>query len=84
MCEVHQPSCSVTAAVDRCDGDPHRHGIDPPRTTSHMPSREVGALLDTAAEVPSGIVLSVDEIDNDRTDTFRPFIADKADRKSVV
>jgi hypothetical protein len=42
-----------------------------------MPSREVGALLDTAAEVPSGISLSVDEIDDDRTDTFRPFVADE-------
>ena len=42
-----------------------------------MPSREVGALLDTAAEVPSGIILSVDEIDDDRTDTFRPFVSDE-------
>jgi hypothetical protein len=74
MCEVHQPSCSVTTAVDSCDGDPPRHGVDPPGTTSHMPSREVGAFLDTAAEVPSGISLSIDEIDDDRTDTFRPFV----------
>jgi hypothetical protein len=35
MCEVLQPSCSVTTAVDRCDGDPPRKGIDPPRSTSH-------------------------------------------------
>jgi hypothetical protein len=28
-CEVHQPSCSVTAEGDRCDGDSPRHGIDP-------------------------------------------------------
>ena len=77
MCGVHQPSGSVTVAVDRCEGDLHRPGLDPHRTTSHMPSREVGALLDTAAEVPSGIILSVDEIDDDRTDTFRPFVSDK-------
>jgi hypothetical protein len=44
-----------------------------------LPSREVGALLDTAAEVPSGIVLSVDKIDDDRTDTFRPSVSDKAE-----
>jgi hypothetical protein len=72
MCEVHQPSCSVTAAVDRCGGDHPRHGIDPPRTTSHMPSRKVGALLDTAAEVPSGIILSVEEIDDDRLRSLLP------------
>jgi hypothetical protein len=42
-----------------------------------MPSRELGALLDTTAEVPSGIILSVDEIDDDRTDTFRPFVSDE-------
>jgi hypothetical protein len=36
-------------------------------------------LLDTAAEVPSGIVLSVDEIDDDRTDTFRPIVSDKVE-----
>ena len=77
MCGVHQPSGSVTVAVDRCEGDLHRPGLDPHRTTSHIPSREVGALLDTAAEVPSGIILSVDEIDDDRTDTFRPFVSDE-------
>jgi hypothetical protein len=79
MCEVHQPSCSVPAAIDRCEGYPPRPGLDPPRTTSPIPSREVGALLDTAAEEPSGIVLSVDEIDDDRTGTFRPFVSDKAE-----
>jgi hypothetical protein len=79
MCEVHQPSCSVPAAVDRCEGDPPRPGLDPTRTTSPISSREVGALLDTVAEVPSGIVLFVDEIDDDRTDTFRPFVSDKAE-----
>jgi hypothetical protein len=31
-------------------------------------------LLDTSAEVPSGIILSVDEIDDDSTDIFRPFV----------
>jgi hypothetical protein len=36
-------------------------------------------LLDTAAETPGGIVLSVDEIDDDRTDTFRPFVSYKAE-----
>jgi hypothetical protein len=72
MCQVHQPSGSVAAAVDRCEGDLHRSGLDPHRTTSYMPSREVGALLDTAAEVPIGIILSDDE-----TDTFRPFVSDK-------
>jgi hypothetical protein len=77
MCQVHQPSGSVTVAVDRCEGDLHRPGLDPHRTTSHMPSREVGALLDTAAEVPSGIILSVDEIDDDWTDTFRPFVSEE-------
>lgn len=75
--EVHLTPCNVTVAEDKCDGDPHRHGIDLNRTTSLAPSREVGALLDTAAEVPSGIVLSVDEIDNDRTDTFRPFVSEQ-------
>jgi hypothetical protein len=79
MCEVHQPSCSVPAAVDRCVGDPPRPSLDPSRTTSPILSREVGALLDTAAEVLSGIVLSVDEIDDHRTDTFRPFVSDKAE-----
>jgi hypothetical protein len=78
MCQVQQPSGSVAAAVVRCEGDLHRPGLDPHRTTSHIPSREVGALLDTAAEVPRGIILSVDEIDDDRTDTFRPFVSDKA------
>jgi hypothetical protein len=54
------------------------HATDARRTTSPIPSREVGALFDFAAEVPSGIVLSVDQID-DRTDTFRPFVPDKAE-----
>jgi hypothetical protein len=34
-------------------------------------------LLDTAADVPTGIMLSVDEIDDDMTDTFRPFMSDE-------
>jgi hypothetical protein len=82
--EVHQPSCSVMAAVVRGEGDPPRSGHDPPRTTSLMPSREVGALLDTAAEVPSGIILSVDEIDDDRTDTFRLFVSSKAEAGATL
>ncbi len=43
------------------------------RAISPTASREVGALLDAAAEVPSGIILSVNEIDNDKTGTFGPF-----------
>jgi hypothetical protein len=48
-----------------------------------MPSRELGALLDTTAEVPSGIILSVDEIDDDRTDTFRPFVSDETQAGAI-
>jgi hypothetical protein len=44
-----------------------------------MPGGEVGAFLDTAAEVPSGTMLSVDEIDDDRTDTFRLFVSDETE-----
>jgi hypothetical protein len=39
--------------------------------------REIEASLDTAAEVPNGISLTVDEIDNARTDTSTPSASDK-------
>ena len=34
--EVHLTSCNVTAAVNKCDDDPHRHGIDLHRTISQI------------------------------------------------
>ena len=42
------------------------------------PRREVGALLAAGPEGPSGIILSVDEIDNEKTDTFGPFVSGTA------
>ena len=75
VCEVLHNSRCVAAARARSDIDPHRYGYDPHRTTSPTASREVGALPDAAAEVPSGIILSVGEIGSDMTDTFGPFLA---------
>ena len=72
-CEVLHNSRRVAAARARSDIDPHRYGYDPHRTTSPTTNREVGALPDAAAEVPSGIILSVGEIGSDMTDTFGPF-----------
>ena len=71
--EVLHGSRGVAAEAAWSSNDLHRYGLDLHRTTSPTASREVGALLDAAAEAPSGIVLSVDEIDSDKTDTFGPF-----------
>ena len=84
VCEILRSPPCVTASRATSDCDPHRFGIDPHRTISPTASREVGALLDAAAEVPSGIVLSVDEIDNDKTDTFGPFRSAKPPEEATT
>jgi hypothetical protein len=84
VCEVLHGSRGVAAEAAWSSNDLHRYGLDLHRTTSPTASREVGALLDAAAEALSGIVLSVDEIDSDKTDTFGPFCSAKPPEETTT
>ena len=46
----------------------------------HTSGDSVTSDYDVEAVWPSGVALSVDEIDNDKTDTFAPFLRDKTCR----
>ena len=68
---------SVTAVQATHTGDTPHLGGDTIPTLSDAPENLVVEGYDTAAAWPSGIALPVDEIDNEKTDTFGPFLFDK-------
>ena len=68
---------SVTTALATLTDETQRPGVDPIPTLSEFPSEANEHTLDTEVIWPSGVVLSVDEIDNERSDTFGPFILDE-------
>ena len=46
-------------------------------TLAHLCEMPEGTPTATTVETPSGIIISSDEIDNDKTDTFRPFLPER-------
>ena len=71
---------SVTTRLAKRTGDtPHLGGDSIPILT-HTFGDSVTSDADVEAVWPSGVALSVDEIDNDKTDTFAPFLRDKTCR----
>ena len=71
---------SVTTRLAKDTGDiPDLSGNSIP-TLTHTSGDSVTSDYDVEAVWPSGVALSVDEIDNDKTDTFAPFLRDKTCR----
>ena len=52
-----------------------RPGANPPHTPSNTPLTESEDILHPDCAKPSGIIVSVDEIDNEKVDTFGAFVA---------
>ena len=68
---------SVTARIAKRTGDtPHLGGISIP-TPTHNSGDTVTSDHDAEALWPSGVAFSIDEINDDKTDTFAPFLRDK-------
>ena len=68
------PGNVVAALAVRTDDTP-RPGVDLPHTPSHTPLTESENILHPVCVKPSGIIVSVDEIDNERVDTFGAFFS---------
>ena len=68
---------SVTTRLAKRTGDTPHLGGDSIPTLSHTSGDSVTSDYDVEAVWPSGVALSIDEIDNDKTDTFAPFFRDK-------
>ena len=79
-CESCELLNNVTTILAKRTGDtPHLGGGSIP-TLSHAPEDLAFLDYDTDAVWPSGIKISVDEIGNEKTDTFDPFLPDKTSR----
>ena len=71
---------SVTTRLAKRTGDTPHLGGDSIPTLTHTSGDTVTSDYDVEAVWPSGVVLAIDEIDNDKTDTFAPFLRDKTCR----
>ena len=71
---------SVTTRLANLTGDTPHLGGDSIPTLTHTSGDSVTSDYDMEAVWPSGVGLSVDEIDNDKTDPFAPFLRDKTCR----
>jgi hypothetical protein len=71
---------SVTTILAKRTGDTPHLGGDPIPTPTHTHGDTETLDYDAEAIWPSGVALSVDEIDDDKTDTFAPFLRDKTCR----
>ena len=71
---------SVTTILAKRTGDTSHLGGDSITTLTHTSGNTETLDYDAEALWPSGVALSVDEIDDDKTDTFAPFLRDKTCR----
>ena len=71
---------SITTILTKRTGDTPHLGGDPLPTPTHTSGDTETLDYDAEALWPSGVAFSVDEIDNDKTDTFAPFLRDKTCR----
>ena len=69
---------SVTTILAKRTGDTPHLGEDPIPTLTHTSEEAVADDYVTQPLWPSGVALSVDEINDDKTDTFAPFLRDKS------
>jgi hypothetical protein len=61
---------------DNCTHDSNHGGVsNPTYTLSHIVEGPQNTLTAAKVETPSGIILPLDEIDNEKTDTFSPFLS---------
>ena len=67
----------ITAMCEVCDYVSTRSSVSTTYTLNHVPDKEVRINKATSVETPSRILISVDEIDNEKTDTFFPFLSEK-------
>ena len=65
----------IATLVTRKDDTP-RPGVDLNHTPPAPPLAIEGPALDTVCDKPSGISISNDEIDSEKTDAFGPFLSD--------
>ena len=70
----------MTTILAKRTGDTPHLGGDPILTPTHTSGETETLDYDAEALWPSGVALSVDEIDDDKTDTFAPFLRDKTCR----
>ena len=69
---------SVTTILAKRTGDTLHLGEDPIPTLTYTSEEAVALDYVTQPLWPSGVALSVDEINDDKTDTFAPFLRDKS------
>ena len=81
--EGHQLLGNVVAALAVRTDDTPRPGVDPPHAPSHAPLTESEDILQPVCVKPSGIIVSVDEIDNEKVDTFGAFFSNNKDLHRV-
>ena len=73
----------VVAALAVRTEETSRPGVDLPHTPSNTPLTVSEDILHPACVKPSGIIVSVDEIDNEKVDTFGAFFCNNKDRHRV-
>ena len=76
------PGNVVAALAVRTDDTP-RPGVDLPHTPSNTPLTESEDILHPVCAKPSGIIASIDEIDNEKVDTFSAFFSYNKDLHRV-
>ena len=76
------PGNVVAALAVRTDETP-RPGVDLPHTPSNTPLTESEDILHPICAKPSGIIVSIDEIDNEKVDTFGTFFSNNKDLHRV-
>ena len=72
------PGNVVAALAVRTDETP-RPGVDLPHTPSNTPLTESKDILHPVCAKPSGIIVAIDEINNEKVDTFGAFFSNKRD-----
>ena len=78
-CSSQPNAAGVEPTRNSCNYVSNHSGVIRTRTytLAHLCEMPEGTPTATTVETPSGIIISSDEIDNDKTDTFRPFLPER-------